>query len=245
MDVVLKVYTWKFFPNIESLPGFTSSPKTSSGPNSTEQLLAWTESSAYKNMSSLQGEMVPIFYGAYLVKTTEEDDAHFAVALSHIGGVSFLERCNALGSNTTNDLRWYPVALWLLKGVYTLHQSGVRDLDVRNDNLRIVQTPDGSTECMMFLDFAFSSPSSFENRAQAEAHTVDVAIAHDSQEICALIHKANGWATPEEESRSWSFVQWVRDEFGEETWVKEWASDLLEMLKPRERNKGPRRKRGP
>ncbi|KAJ3500683.1 hypothetical protein NLJ89_g9684 [Agrocybe chaxingu] len=238
IDAVLKIYVWDCFPHVQSDEdaSYESLPLPYSVPDSyrnTEEIMAWTESWAYGKLSHLQGTIIPQFYGAYLVKTSEESKAHFAVAMSFVNGIPFPQRAAALGGEITGNQQWYPLALALFKGVYELEKSGICALDIRDGNVRVVSSLAG--EYPVFFDFAFARPISFEDETLDEIHRVKSGRKTDLSGLRKLIRAVTGYLTPEEEQRAWAFAHWARKNHGDERWMQEWGSNAMQRLEPNDR----------
>ncbi|KAF9478091.1 hypothetical protein BDN70DRAFT_944532 [Pholiota conissans] len=250
-DLVLKIFNSSLLPfaNIDA----NSEDWKISGPqhishNSyryTDELMAWAEVHAYSKLVSLQGTVVPRLVGAFMVQYPESDEEHIAIAMTRIRGNSFMDRCRKLGCEIDGDERWYPLALELMRRIYDIHQLGIIGLDIRDENIFVVDAPDAaSSPSIKLFDFGFSRPNQFEDPEDKKKHAVAFITMKDVGGLTTLLLDTCGgdsgrpeWLvengfTLEYRQRRWDFFQWIRREHPEEPFLSEWWDKYLSRTLP-------------
>ncbi|CAA7268732.1 unnamed protein product [Cyclocybe aegerita] len=236
-DVVLKIYCSNLFPQEDPDTSLASLFGREEAPLYTEDLMSWTEVWAYWKLVCLQGSLVPRLCGAFMVKVPEEGRPanHFAVVITPVNGTSNITRCRALGGLLNGNRRWYPLARDLFKSVYQFHRLGICNLDLRDENIRVVRSA-GNTESLVFFDFASARPSSFGSSEQKT--DVQDALDRDWWDLYTIIAEICVYRTKDgdivaADQRRWDFVKWLRKEHHRDEWLVAWDS-RLDAMKPRE-----------
>jgi serine/threonine protein kinase len=237
-DVAIKVFAPKYFPT--GADAWRIAPTSAEREYwNTKEAMAWTESWAFAKLESLQGTTLPRFHGLFEVEY--EDEPSIAIVRSFVDGIPLVEYCRQLGGETDGETRWLPVVRQIFRCVHKIHQLGVCDLDIRDENVLINPT---SPDTMILYDLASVRPVDVgDNSAElSEEEKLDAqrAIERDATTLLQLVGDVcgDGWesTTPGWKERSWGFVEWIREQYAkekhaEDEWVSLWEK-TIQIFKP-------------
>ncbi|KAF4613176.1 hypothetical protein D9613_010945 [Agrocybe pediades] len=238
-DVVLKVFKQSLFPGqIYFFNRHKRCREKGISPwwnQSTEEHMCWSEAFSYLTLASLQGESIPKFIDAYMVKSPDSDEESMAIAMSHVAGRSIFQVCQELGADNDPDPGlWYPIAMEMLRTAHLMRQKGIIARDLRDVNILVDENhskESPSKYSLKIIDFATAEPSKYVLGDDGKAVFDEILDVVMMEVLIAKIcgneqEHPVGWDLDGPTRRRSEFLKWLKKNYGDEQFVKDYWFSL-------------------